>query len=179
MAHVAIINKIDSACLEDVEEVRNSIRELNPKAVVIDAASPVFCADSEKIRGKRVLVIEDGPTLTHGGMSFGAGVVAARKFGAKELVDPRPNAVGLIKQSLEKYPDIENLLPATGYDEAQIKDLEKTIDRTDCDCVLIATPIDLTRVIKIRKPAFRVTYELDEIGKPDLADVLGKFLGRK
>jgi len=179
MADVAIINKIDSAEPGDVEEVRSNIVQVNPKAVVIDAASPVFCPGSEKIRNKRVLVIEDGPTLTHGGMSYGAGVVAARKFGAKELVDPRPYAVGFIKNSFEKYPDIGNLLPATGYGSEQVKDLENTVNKVDCDCVVVATPVDLSRVMKIKKPSVRVTYELEEIGKPDLEDVISDFLKGK
>ncbi|MFQ5906658.1 MAG: cyclic 2,3-diphosphoglycerate synthase [bacterium] len=179
MADVAIINKIDSAQPEDVEEVRSNIAAVNPKAVVIDAASPVFCAESKKIRNKRVLVVEDGPTLTHGEMSFGAGVVAARKFGAKELVDPRPYAVGSIRKSFEKYPHIGSLLPATGYGGEQMKDLEKTINKVDCECVIVATPVNLSRLIEIEKPAVRVTYELEEIGKPDLEDVISGFLEGK
>ena len=179
MADVAVINKIDSADLESVEEVRNNILAVNPGATIIDAASPIFCAQSGKIRGKRVLVVEDGPTLTHGEMGFGAGIVAARKFGARELVDPRPYAVGSIRKAMESYPNIGCLLPAAGYGSEQIKDLEKTINKVDCDCVIVATPVDLGRVIKIKKPSVRVTYELEEIGKPDLEDVIGNFLSRK
>jgi len=179
MADVAVINKIDSADLESVEEVRSNVVAVNPRATIIDAASPVFCTQSHKIRGKRVLVVEDGPTLTHGEMGFGAGVVAARKFGAKELVDPRPHAVGSIRKAIEDYPNIGCLLPAAGYGAEQVKDLEKTINKVDCDCVIVATPVDLAKVIKIKKPSVRVTYELEEIGKPDLEDVIGSFLSRE
>ena len=174
-AHAVVINKIDSASPEGVNAVRRSIRELNPNAVVVDAASPLFVDEPERIRGKRVLVIEDGPTLTHGEMKYGAGVVAALKNGARELVDPRPYAVGTIAQTFATYPGIGTLLPAMGYGEQQIHDLEATIERADADVVLVATPIDLRRVLKITKPALRVRYELQEIGKPDLADVLAKF----
>ncbi|MDY0297165.1 MAG: cyclic 2,3-diphosphoglycerate synthase [Acidobacteriota bacterium] len=174
-ADVVVINKIDTADLDDILEVRENIREFNPDAVVVDAASPVFVDDPEKIRGKRVLVVEDGPTLTHGEMTYGAGVVAAYKFGADELVNPRPYAVGEIKKTYDKYPEIgEELLPAMGYGDQQMKDLEATINAVDCDMVIIGTPIDLGRVIKINKPAMRVTYELDEIGTPTLADILKK-----
>jgi predicted GTPase len=176
MADVAIINKIDSAQPEDVEEVRRNIHEVNPEAVVIDAASPVFCPGGAKLRGKRVLVVEDGPTVTHGEMAFGAGVVAARKFSAAELADPRPCAVGSIRSTYERYPGVGDVIPAMGYSGQQVKDLEKTIDRTDCDCVVIATPVDLAKVIRIKKPHVRVTYELAEIGRPDLEEVLGGFL---
>jgi predicted GTPase len=174
-AHAVVINKIDSASPEGVNAVRRSIRELNPNAVVVDAASPLFVDEPGRIRGKRVLVIEDGPTLTHGEMTYGAGVVAALKNGARELVDPRPYAVGTIAQTFATYPGIGTLLPAMGYGEQQIHDLEATIERADADVVLVATPIDLRRVLKITKPALRVRYELQEIGKPDLADVLAKF----
>jgi predicted GTPase len=179
MADVAIINKVDSADPESVEEVRDNIRGTNPGAVVIDAASPVFCPQAGKIRDKRVLVVEDGPTLTHGEMGFGAGVVAARKFGARELVDPKPYAVGSIKKAIETYPNIGCLLPAAGYGAEQIKDLEKSINKVDCDCVVVATPIDLAKVIKLKKPSVRVTYELEEIGKPDLEEVIDGFLSEK
>jgi predicted GTPase len=174
-AHAVVINKIDSASPEGVNAVRRSIRELNPNAVVVDAASPLFVDEPGRIRGKRVLVIEDGPTLTHGEMTYGAGVVAALKNGARELVDPRPYAVGTIAETFATYPGIGTLLPAMGYGEQQIHDLEATIERADADVVLVATPIDLRRVLKITKPALRVRYELQEIGKPDLADVLAKF----
>jgi predicted GTPase len=174
-ADVVVINKIDSADAEDVEELRENIHAANPRAVVIDAASPLTVEDGEQIRGKRVLVVEDGPTLTHGEMAYGAGVVAASKFGAAELVDPRPYTVGTITETFEKYPDIGSLLPAMGYGEQQVKDLEETINGTDCDLVVIATPIDLRRLVKIDKPSVRVSYELQEIGRPTLDDVLARF----
>jgi predicted GTPase len=171
-ADVIVINKIDTADLEDVLEIRENIRELNPEAVVIDAASPVSVDDGEKIRGKRVLVIEDGPTLTHGEMQYGAGIMAAYKYGASELIDPRPFAVGTIAETFEKYPEIGTLLPAMGYGEQQMKDLEATIHNVDADLVVIATPIDLGRIVRFKKPTVRVTYDLDEIGAPNLTEVL-------
>jgi predicted GTPase len=175
MADVAIINKETSANLEDIEEVRANIRDRNPNAVVIDAASPIFVEDTSIIKGKRVLAVEDGPTLTHGEMDFGAAVVAADRFGAAELVDPRPFLVGSLVDTFEKYPEIGMLLPAMGYGAKQIKDLEATINNTDCDAVIIGTPIDLRKIINIKKPAVRVTYELQEIGRPNLYDVLQRF----
>jgi predicted GTPase len=174
-AHALVINKIDSAPPEGVDAVRRSIRELNPEAVVVEAASPLFVDEPERIRGRRVLVIEDGPTLTHGEMKYGAGVLAARRFGAAEIVDPRPYAVGRLQETFEIYPGIGTLLPAMGYGEEQMKDLGETIARTPADVVLVATPIDLRRIIEFHKPALRVQYELQEIGKPDLEDVLAKF----
>jgi predicted GTPase len=174
-AHVIVINKIDSAGPEGVEAVRRSIRELNPKAMVVDAASPLFVDGAEQIRGKRVLAVEDGPTLTHGEMKYGAGVLAAIRHGAREIVDPRPYTVGTLAEVFEAYPAIGTLLPAMGYGGEQVRDLEATIARTPCDVVLVATPIDLRRLIEIRKPALRVGYELQEIGKPDLADALQRF----
>lgn len=176
MADVIVINKIDSASNENIQIVRKNIQSANPKAIVIDAASPIFIENWQEIKGKRVLVVEDGPTLTHGEMTYGAGVVAAQKFGAASLVDPRPWVVGKIEETYKKYPYIGTLLPAMGYSEAQIKDLETTINKVDCDAVIIATPIDLTRIIKIKKPAYRVIYELQEIGKPDMTDVLTDFV---
>lgn len=170
-----VINKVDSASGSHVREVRDNIRRFNSRAVVIEAASPLTVEDPAAIAGKRVLVVEDGPTLTHGEMKFGAGVAAARKFGAAQLVDPRPWAAGSIRQTFEKYPDIGVLLPAVGYGKAQMDDLGKTIEAADCDLVIIATPIDLRRTIRISKPALRVTYDLQEIGKPDLDDVLTRF----
>ncbi|MHB2149601.1 cyclic 2,3-diphosphoglycerate synthase [Calditrichota bacterium LG25] len=175
-ADVVVINKIDTADPEGIQAVRESIQMVNPDAVVIDAASPIFVEEYEQIKGKRVLVVEDGPTLTHGEMTYGAGVVAAEKFGAKELVDPRPYTVGTITETFEKYQEIGTLLPAMGYGDKQIKDLEETINRTDCDLVIIGTPIDLRKLVKLNKPAVRVTYELQEVGKPDLNDVLKKFM---
>ncbi|MCD6086361.1 MAG: GTPase [Candidatus Hydrothermae bacterium] len=177
MADVVVINKIDSAYPEDVQIVRDNIVESNPKAIIIEAASPIVVDDGSKIRGKRVLVVEDGPTLTHGEMSFGAGVVAAQKYGAAELVDPRENAVGTIKETFEKYPQTGQLLPAVGYSEKQLRDLEETINRTQADLVVVATPIDLGRVIKINKPYVRVRYDLQEIGTPDLEEVIREKFG--
>jgi predicted GTPase len=176
MANVLILNKIDTACNEAVIAVRKSIREVNPNAMVIDAASPIFVENHHQIKGKRVLVVEDGPTLTHGEMSYGAATIAAEKYGAKELVDPRPFAVGTIQETYHNYPEIGTLLPAMGYGEKQIKDLESTINQTECDLVLIGTPVDLNKLIKLNKPAIRVSYELQEIGKPDLEEALAKFL---
>ena len=175
MADVVIINKIDTADYDDIEFVRENIRAVNPNAIIIDAASPLSVDDPELIRGKRALVVEDGPTLTHGEMSFGAGIVAAEKFGAAEIIDPRPWIVGRITETFEKYPDIGTLLPAMGYGAEQTADLEKTINAVDCDVVIIGTPIDLRKIINIKKPAVRVKYELQEIGKPDLEDVLKRF----
>jgi predicted GTPase len=174
-AGCVIVNKVDAAASEAVDQVRRNVRSLNPKAVVIEAASPLSVEDPMAIAGKRVLVVEDGPTLTHGEMKFGAGVAAARKFGAAELVDPRRWAKGSIRKTFEQYPGTGTLLPAVGYGEAQMEDLRATIEATECDLVLIATPIDLRRTIRLTKPALRVTYELQEIGKPDLEDVLTRF----
>jgi len=178
-ADVIVINKIDTADLENILEVRENIRELNPNAIVVDAASPLQVKDGEKIRGKRVLVIEDGPTLTHGEMQYGAGVMAAEKFGAGELVDPREYAVGTIAETFEKYPDIGVLLPAMGYGAKQIKDLEATINKVPCDLIIIATPIDLGRIVKFKKPTVRVGYDLQEIGQPTLEYILKKKFKKK
>ena len=178
-ADVIVINKVDTANADNVIKVRETLRMLNPKATVIEAASPLFVDDPASIQGKRVLVIEDGPTLTHGEMAYGAGYVAAKRFGAAEIVDPRPFAVNSIKATYEKYPKTGPILPAMGYGEAQTRDLEATINASDVDLVIIGTPIDLTRVIKINKPSQRVRYELQEIGQPTLEDILkGKF-GKK
>jgi len=174
-ADVIVINKIDSADPEGIQIVRDNISLVNPDAVVIDGASPLSVDKPELIKGMKVLVVEDGPTLTHGEMTYGAGVVAADKFGAEELVDPREYAVGSISDTFKKYPDIGILLPAMGYGDQQVKDLEKTINKTECDVVIIATPIDLRRIIKINKPAVQVKYELQEIGYPTLKDVLKEF----
>lgn len=179
MADVIVINKIDTASPDGLQQVRQNISRLNPDAVVIDAASPIFVDDPDAIRGKKVLVIEDGPTLTHGEMSYGAGVVAAQRFGAAELVDPRPYAVGSITATFNKYPTTGALLPAMGYGDEQQADLEETIRRTPCDLVLIATPIDLTRVIRIDKPHQRVQYELQELGRPTILDLLKAKFGEK
>ena len=176
IADVIIINKIDTASPEGVQTVRQSIELVNPQARVIDAASPIRVDRPEIIRDKRVLVVEDGPTLTHGEMKIGAGIVAARKYGARECVDPRPFVVGKLAETFKKYPHIGQLLPAMGYGETQVRDLEATISRTDCDSVIIGTPIDLNRIVKIKQPSTRVYYDLQEIGQPDLAEILDDFL---
>ncbi len=172
MADVIVINKVDTANLADISAVRRNVMDVNPDATIIEAASPIFVPDPAAIRGKHVLVIEDGPTLTHGGMTYGAGVVAARRFGAASIIDPRPYTVGTISETFEKYPGIGPLLPAMGYGEEQIHDLEETIRRVPCDLVISATPIDLTRVAKIYHPSQRVRYELQVIGQPTLEEVL-------
>jgi predicted GTPase len=174
-ASCIVINKIDTADKKGIEEVKANIARYNPKALIIEAASPVTVEDPAAIRGKRVLVVEDGPTLTHGGMEYGAGVIAAQRFGAASLVDPRPYAVGSIAATFRKYPGIGTLLPAVGYGEKQMNELKQTIEKVDCDLVLIATPIDLRRAIHFERPALRVTYELQEIGKPDLDDALDRL----
>ncbi|UCC85846.1 MAG: GTPase [Anaerolineales bacterium] len=177
MADVVVINKIDTADLAETSKVRANIEQLAPDAVVVDAASPIFVNDPTCIRGKRVLVIEDGPTVTHGEMAYGAGIVAARRFGAAEIIDPRPYAVGSIAKTFQKYPQTGPLLPAMGYGEQQIKDLEATINATPCDAVIAATPIDLRRVLRnIKHPMARVRYELQEIGQPTLTDILAEWL---
>jgi predicted GTPase len=174
LADAVIINKIDTADLEDVSTVRENVRATNPKAILIEAASPIFVEDPSAVRGKRVLVVEDGPTLTHGEMAYGAGIVAAKRFGAAEIVDPRPYAVGSIVETFEHYPQTGPLLPAMGYSEQQIEELEETINSTPCDMVIVATPIDLRRVVEIRRPTQRVRYELQEIGQPTLREVLAE-----
>jgi predicted GTPase len=173
MADVVVINKIDTSEPSQVELIRHNVVAVNPRAVVVDAASPIFVDDPETIRGCKVLVVEDGPTLTHGEMSFGAGVVAARRFNAAEIVDPRPYAVGSIAETYQKYPNTGPVLPAMGYGAKQVQDLQDTINATPCDLVIIATPIDLRRVLKINRPTQRVRYELQEIGRPTLQEVLG------
>ncbi|MBI5809385.1 MAG: GTPase [Ignavibacteriales bacterium] len=172
LADVVIVNKVDSASKEGIETVHKNVKEVNPTAIVIDANSPLTVDNPELIKGKRVLVVEDGPTLTHGEMKYGAGTVAAQRLGAKEIVDPRPFTVDSISETYKKYPNIGILLPAMGYGEKQIKDLEETINRTDCDSVIIGTPIDLGRILKINKPNTRVMYELDEIGDVTLETIL-------
>ena len=178
IADVIIINKIDTANPEGIQTVSQNIALVNPQATVIYAASPVRVDHPEIIRDKRVLVIEDGPTLTHGEMQIGAGIIAARQYGARECVDPRPFVVGKLAETFQKYPKIGPLLPAMGYSEDQIRDLEDTIARTDCDSVVIGTPIDLTRILKIKQPSARVYYELQEIGTPNLNEVLSDFCQR-
>ncbi|MGD8244335.1 MAG: cyclic 2,3-diphosphoglycerate synthase [Anaerolineae bacterium] len=177
LADVVLINKVDTADYEGVSRVREDIYAVNPDANVVEAASPIFVPDPKAIRGKRVLVIEDGPTLTHGGMAYGAGVVAARRFGAAQLVDPRSYAVGSIGRTFEAYPHMGPLLPAMGYGEAQISELEQTINAVECDLVLTATPIDLRRLIDVRHPVDRVRYELQVIGEPTLQAILAEHFG--
>jgi predicted GTPase len=176
LADVVVINKVETASPENIITVRNNIRKINLDATIVEAASPITVDDESIILHKRVLVIEDGPTLTHGEMSYGAGYLAAKKFGASEILDPRPYAVNSIAETFKKYPKTGTLLPAMGYGDQQLKDLEETIRRTPCDSVIIGTPIDLRRVIKIDKPSTRVRYELDEITEPDLKEILTNFL---
>ncbi|RCK78452.1 MAG: hypothetical protein OZSIB_1372 [Candidatus Ozemobacter sibiricus] len=174
-ADVIVINKIDSCYPDDLHTVRENIMRMNPHARLVEAASPIFVEGGDKIRGKRVVVVEDGPTLTHGEMTYGAGVVAAQRYGAAEIVDPKPCFVGTMVETLQKYPNIGDIIPAMGYGKKQMADLEKTINAVSCDLVVSATPIDLTRVIKIKKPHLRVRYELQEIGEPGLDSILKEF----
>ena len=178
MADVVIINKMDTAAPEDIQTVRKNIAKVNPAAIVVDAASPVTVEDPSLIKGKKVLVVEDGPTLTHGEMKLGAGTVAAMKFGAAEIVDPRPYTVGKLTETFKIYPNIGTLLPAMGYGDEQIKDLETTINNTECDTVIIGTPMDLNRIVKINKPTVRIGYDLDEIGNPNLTNVIDEFVAK-
>lgn len=173
---VAIINKIDSADSTSIQMVENNVRTVNSDAVLIKAKSPITVEQPDIIEGKRVLVVEDGPTLTHGEMALGAGTVAAERLNAKELVDPRPYTVGSLTETFATYQHLGNVLPAMGYGKQQLEDLEKTINQTDCDAVIIGTPIDLSRVIKINKPNTRIHYELDEEGSPNLNDILEEFI---
>ena len=175
-ADVSIINKVDSASEEAIQIVENNIKQANPNSVIIKADSKITVDDPEKIVGKRVLIVEDGPTLTHGEMKIGAGTVAAERLGVAEIIDPRPYAVGTIADTFKKYQHVENVLPAMGYGEQQLKDLEATINNIDCDAVIIGTPIDLNRVISINKPSTRVHYELDEISEPNLTEILTDFI---
>jgi len=177
LADVVVINKEVEAEFDDIETVRANVLDINPGVIIIDAASPLTVTGEADLNGKRVLVVEDGPTLTHGDMTYGAGVVAALRAGAAELVDPRPWATGSLAETFEKYPDIGTLLPAMGYGDEQVADLEQTINACECDVVVIGTPIDLNRIVKIDKPTVRVSYELQEIGEPNLEQVLAKFIG--
>jgi len=172
MADVIVINKVDSASSKDVDTVRKNIKRVRPEAKIVEAASEIHVEDRAHIRGKRVVAIEDGPTVTHGGMKEGVGAIAARKFGAKELIDPRPYAVGSIKRTFEKYPHLGKVLPAMGYGQAQIKELEKTMARIDCDSFVLGTPIDLRRIMTVPKPAVRVRYEMRETTKPTIEEIL-------
>jgi len=179
LADVVVVNKVDSAPKENVAKVVENVGALNPRAIVVQAASPITVDDPEVIRGKRVLVIEDGPTLTHGEMKFGAGTLAARQFGASEIIDPRPFAVRSIAATFTKYPGTGALLPAMGYGQQQVRDLEETINAVPCDAVIIGTPIDLRRIVKIGKPSTRVSYSLQEVSKPDLPEILDRFLKKR
>jgi predicted GTPase len=174
LADAIIINKTDTANYSDVLAVRENLVKINPHAMIVEAASPIFVDDPESIRGKRVLVVEDGPTLTHGGMAYGAGWIAAQRFGAKEIIDPRPFAVKSIAETYKKYPGTGTILPAMGYGDEMVKDLEETINASDAELVVIGTPIDLSRVLKINKPTQRVRYELQEVGSPTIADLIRK-----
>ncbi|GAA4079343.1 cyclic 2,3-diphosphoglycerate synthase [Amphibacillus indicireducens] len=176
---VAIINKVDSATAEAIKIVENNIKTANPSSLIVKAESTITVDQPELIKGKRVLIVEDGPTLTHGEMKIGAGTVAAQRLGAAEIVDPSPYLVGSLKETFAKYPHIENLVPAMGYGEKQLKDLEATINNTDCDAVIIGTPIDLSRVIKINKPTARIHYDLNEVDGPSLDNILTNFLNKQ
>jgi predicted GTPase len=178
MADVIIINKVQTANRQDILTVKENVARLNPRALVIEAASPIMVDDPKMIKGKRVLVVEDGPTVTHGGMSYGAGTIAAEDYGAAEIVDPRPYAVGSIAEIFVKYKHIGKLLPAMGYSKEQVSELEKTIDRSGCEVVVSGTPVDLRRVIKVKVPIARVYYELDEIGRPTLEEIIEQRLGK-
>jgi len=178
LADVVVINKEETANLENILTVRQNIQKVNPNALVIDAASPIKVDNPEVIKGKRVLVVEDGPTLTHGEMKIGAGTVAAQRYGAREIIDPRPFLVGELEETFNKYTNIGNLLPAMGYGEKQMKDLEASINNSDAEAIIIGTPIDLNRIIKINKPTTRVYYDLQEIGEPNLEQVLEEFINK-
>jgi predicted GTPase len=175
---VIIINKVQTANRQDILTVKENVALLNPRALVIEAASPIMVDDPKMIKGKRVLVVEDGPTVTHGGMSYGAGTIAAEDYGAAEIIDPRPYAVGSIAEAFAKYKHIGKLLPAMGYSKEQVSELEKTIDRSGCEVVVSGTPVDLRRVIKVKVPIARVYYELDEIGRPTLEEIIEQRLGK-
>jgi len=177
MADVVVINKVDSARAESVKLVRENVKQLNPAATVVEAASTIHVDEPSLIKQKSVLVVEDGPTVTHGQMREAVGAIAAHQYGARELVNPRPFAVGSIKRTYEKYPHIGFVLPAMGYGARQIRELELTIEKTPCDSVLLGTPIDIRRIMKITKPAARVRYEMREVSKPDLEELLKKFPG--
>jgi predicted GTPase len=174
LADVAVINKVDTAGKDGIETVRKNIQSVNPKAVIIDAASPVTVENPKLLEGKRVLVVEDGPTITHGEMMFGAGAIAAEKYGVMSMIDPRPFAVGTIKETFDKYPHIGKVLPAMGYGEDQVHELETTINAADCDVVAFATPVDLTKIVTIKKPTVRVRYGYGDAGEPTLGDIIRK-----
>jgi predicted GTPase len=174
-ADIVVINKVDTAALEDILFVRENVMAANSKARIIEAASPIQVEDAGVIRDKRVLVIEDGPTLTHGGMQYGAGTIAAQRFRAQEIIDPRPYTVDSISEIYHKYPKIGRLLPAMGYGEEQVRDLQETVNRVDCEGIVIGTPIDLRRLLSFNVPTTRVRYELQEIGSPALSELLKDF----
>ena len=176
MADVIVINKMDTADKNDIKTVHKNISQINQNATVIHAASPIIVDNKEKIKNKAVLVIEDGPTLTHGNMMYGAGIIAAKKYGAKKLIDPRPFATGSLVEILKLYPQIRNLLPAMGYSKSQVRELEMTINKTNADLIISGTPIDISKILKLNKPVIRVHYKLQEIGKPDLNNALIKFI---
>jgi predicted GTPase len=178
LANVVIVNKVDTADPAKVEQVKENVKSVNPNAMILDAASPITADKPELIEGKRVLVIEDGPTVTHGNMPYGAGTIAAKKFGAKEIVNPKPYAVGSIRETYAQYSHLGSILPAVGYGERQIAELKETIDATPCDVVLIGTPIDLRRVMRVDKPTVRVKYELQVLAPVCLEEVLDDFLIR-
>jgi len=178
-ADAVVINKEDTAKPEDIEKVRANVKQANPRAVIIDAYSPLSVADPDAVKGKRVLVVEDGPTVTHGGMGYGAGKIAAQQFGSEEMVNPRPFAVGSLAKTFDEFKHLQNVLPAMGYSKEQLKELEDAINQTDCDVVISGTPIDLTRIIKANKPIVRVSYRLQEKSKPDLEVLLTDMLKRK
>ena len=178
MADIIVINKIDSADKNDIDLVRENIGKYNKNATIIEAASPISVENGDDIKGKRVLVIEDGPTLTHGGMKYGAGMVAAKKYGAKEIIDAKPYAIGSIKETYEKYDHIEDILPAMGYGYNQVKELEEIVKSIDCDVIISGTPIDIKRVIDTDKKIVRVGYSLQEIGDPNLTQVLKNFINK-
>ena len=177
-ADIVVINKVDTAPADGLAAVRENVRSLNPRAAIVEAASPITADGAERIRGVRVLVVEDGPTLTHGGMTYGAGTVLARAHGASAIVDPRPWTTGRIRDTFERYPAIGALLPAVGYGEAQVRDLEETIRRVPCDLVIVATPVDLTRIVRIDKPMLRARYSLAETTRPDLTELLRERMQR-
>jgi predicted GTPase len=178
MADVVIMNKVDTADPKDIAAVRKNIKTVNPNATIIEAASPITVDNPSIIKGKRVLVIEDGPTLTHGNMAYGAGTIASKRLGASELVDPRPYAVGSIRAVFDKYTHLGPLLPAMGYGDAQIGELEETISKTPCDLIVVGTPIDLRKILQLSKPATRVRYELQETGETGLEDILAQRFPR-
>jgi predicted GTPase len=179
MADVVLINKVNTADPKDVAIVKKNVEELNPKAIIVKGASVITVDNKESVKGKKVLVIEDGPTVTHGGMPIGAGTIVAKEFGAKEIVDPRPYATGSILEAYKKYPHMTSILPALGYGEAQVRELEKTINAVPCDLVIIGTPIDLRRVVTLNKPALRARYELQELGTPNLEEILNQHFHKK